>query len=393
MNFTREELYKQVWAEPVRTVAQRLGVSDVWLRKCCIEADIPLPERGYWAKQGAEQTVVRTKLPPRGLGHADTVQIGPQAYRYGASFNLEAELAKAPPALPAFDEPIEAVRERAMKLAGKLAYQRTLSSPHPLISKILAADDVRKRKQSSDRYGVSWTKPLFDSPFERRRLKVLSSLFVGLARVGGRPWIDDDEARKIGLVVGDARVAFSLDHPEAKPDRDGRCSTRDGFADVLSLTITSTGCVWSDTVEEALEAHLTDIAVEMLVAGEIQLRASLVAAHARALEQRHEMEQRLAERRAEADRQRREAAIKAEQSRQQLLLEMAADHQKARQVRNLVDQVVHSRSQDADQDGAALHWAAWARAIAERIDPVPRLSFSDDGLAKLAEASLPDPDQ
>ena len=43
---SREALYDLVWTEPVRTIAQRMGVSDAWLKKCCAKADIPVPDRG-----------------------------------------------------------------------------------------------------------------------------------------------------------------------------------------------------------------------------------------------------------------------------------------------------------------------------------------------------------
>ena len=45
---SREALYDLVWTEPVRTIALRMGVSDVWLKKCCSKADIPVPDRGYY---------------------------------------------------------------------------------------------------------------------------------------------------------------------------------------------------------------------------------------------------------------------------------------------------------------------------------------------------------
>jgi hypothetical protein len=47
---SREALYDLVWAEPVRSIAQRMGISDVWLKKCCAQAIVPVPDRGYWAK-------------------------------------------------------------------------------------------------------------------------------------------------------------------------------------------------------------------------------------------------------------------------------------------------------------------------------------------------------
>lgn len=48
---TRTTLYAAVWAEPIRTVAQRLGVSDIGLAKACRVAGAPVPPRGYWSQR------------------------------------------------------------------------------------------------------------------------------------------------------------------------------------------------------------------------------------------------------------------------------------------------------------------------------------------------------
>jgi len=47
---TRRELYDLVWSEPMTSAAARLGFSNVGIAKLCRHADIPVPERGYWAK-------------------------------------------------------------------------------------------------------------------------------------------------------------------------------------------------------------------------------------------------------------------------------------------------------------------------------------------------------
>ena len=60
---SREELYEKVWTQPVRTVAKRLGVSDVALAKDCRRLKIPLPGRGYWAKKATGKKVRRIALP------------------------------------------------------------------------------------------------------------------------------------------------------------------------------------------------------------------------------------------------------------------------------------------------------------------------------------------
>jgi hypothetical protein len=60
--FNREELYKRVWSEPMRTVARFYRVSDVYLGKVCKALRIPAPGRGYWAKKYAGLRV--RKQPP-----------------------------------------------------------------------------------------------------------------------------------------------------------------------------------------------------------------------------------------------------------------------------------------------------------------------------------------
>lgn len=47
---TRQQLYEQVWTEPVSKVAPRYGISNVALSKICRKYKVPIPPRGYWAK-------------------------------------------------------------------------------------------------------------------------------------------------------------------------------------------------------------------------------------------------------------------------------------------------------------------------------------------------------
>jgi hypothetical protein len=66
--YRRDELYEQVWTEPVRTVAKRYGVSDVALAKTCKRLGVPLPGRGFWARRNAGQDVGRAPLAPLAAG-------------------------------------------------------------------------------------------------------------------------------------------------------------------------------------------------------------------------------------------------------------------------------------------------------------------------------------
>jgi hypothetical protein len=60
---TREGLYVRVWSEPMTRIAEKFGISDVGLAKACRRANIPVPERGYWARVAAGQNVHWTPLP------------------------------------------------------------------------------------------------------------------------------------------------------------------------------------------------------------------------------------------------------------------------------------------------------------------------------------------
>jgi len=59
----RDTLYAEVWTEPVKIVTARYGISDVALAKTCRKLQIPLPGRGYWAKNRAGTASPRPPLP------------------------------------------------------------------------------------------------------------------------------------------------------------------------------------------------------------------------------------------------------------------------------------------------------------------------------------------
>lgn len=60
----REELFNKVWERPISEVSKEYGVSNVSLRKRCIKLDVPVPERGYWAKLKAGKPVSRPTVLP-----------------------------------------------------------------------------------------------------------------------------------------------------------------------------------------------------------------------------------------------------------------------------------------------------------------------------------------
>ena len=50
IRLTREELYKKVWAAPMRAVGQEFGLSASALANVCRKHNIPVPAVGHWTK-------------------------------------------------------------------------------------------------------------------------------------------------------------------------------------------------------------------------------------------------------------------------------------------------------------------------------------------------------
>ena len=61
--YNREKLYKEVWSQPVIRIAPSYGISGVALAKVCRKLQVPLPGRGYWAKQAHGHFVKCEPLP------------------------------------------------------------------------------------------------------------------------------------------------------------------------------------------------------------------------------------------------------------------------------------------------------------------------------------------
>ncbi|MDQ0220666.1 hypothetical protein ELQ35_05980 [Peribacillus cavernae] len=59
----REQLYNEIWTEPVKIVAKKYEISDVALRKHCSKFGIPLPPRDYWEKVKNGKSVYKPPLP------------------------------------------------------------------------------------------------------------------------------------------------------------------------------------------------------------------------------------------------------------------------------------------------------------------------------------------
>jgi 23S rRNA pseudoU1915 N3-methylase RlmH len=373
---SRKKLYDLVWSEPMRNLSVRFGISDVALKKTCARAGIPTPDRGYWAKKQAGKETFQAVLPMRPPGMDDEVSIasgGNGSYQY---WNKEETLGFVG-APPQFAEPIETIRARIAETVDHVAVPHKVRTWHPAIDRLLKEDEKRREKQLTDPYSMSWDKPLFDTPFERRRLRILNSLFLAVAKMNGKSSLHGREAREIRISFFQQHLCLTLDRPKRSNRHAQILNTTGESSDTrLCLSILSgfgsetVSALWQDEDAQKVEVHLTDVAVQAILTAEIQYRERALHQYHWRVQRKAELEEEERKRKLEAERAEKERKKRIEQARINRLLRDAAAFQQAGEIRKYVEVIRSAMARDSSSFMEELEqWSKWALAQADRIDP------------------------
>ncbi|WP_340671068.1 hypothetical protein [Bradyrhizobium ottawaense] len=369
--FARKELYDLVWSQPMRTVAASLGISDVALAKHCQKADIPVPNRGYWAKKQSGKPTVQIALPPRFPGASD--RIGQTKYNnyWDPDWAEKFKDITIPPA-PTFDEDLCSVEERCRKLVGDIRCRRKFEPAHPLVAKLLAHDEERRKEFTKWHYNSC--APKYDGGTARRRLLIINALFLAATRLGCRPSMNTSKYveepggnRDLWITIGQAHVGFTIEPIKSK---------KVGHSDRLCLSFgserlgTKTNRCWQDNNESQLENQLTEILVQMLLTAETSYRDRLVQRREWIINRRSEAEAELKRQLDEAERKARELQERLERERIRRLLSQAKALDRANQIRTYVESARLRFAEVPMTQAEFEKWASWAQREADRIDPL-----------------------
>jgi len=384
--FTRQELYDLVWEEPRTHLAKRIGLSDVAIAKACRKAGIPMPSTGHWAKKAAGKRVSKVPLPPRDPGVDDEIKLGGHRYDYGRHWT-DAEVCEMAPQPPVFEESLDEVRQRVKGRLGKVAQPRSLKEPHRAIARLLEEDEVRREKANSSSFSFSWDEPKFDSPTEKRRLRILSGIFVAAGKCGARGVINSKDAREVGVTVGDQFVRLNLETLDSgKKAKAQMGCARERFRLAVGHSWHRHGpepLVWEDSSERDLESMLPEIVLELILMGERQYRGHTEYQYQNLVDRKAELEEKERQRIEAEARLERERVERLKQARIQRLLDEAAAHRQACDIREYVDRVLTSlpMSLSGYRENAEA-WAEWAREQADALDPITtgRLDMSEPEL-------------
>ena len=376
---SRNELYELVWSQPISALSKRFEISDVALAKACARAHIPVPPRGWWARKTAgKPTPPQAPLNPRLPGQDNEVIIGGGAYAHFRQSLLPAEISAMPiPPEPVYEEDPEAVRSRVRRAVGKVVASGSLKQPPRAIADLLAKDEDRRRKAQAT--GYHWDRPKYDSPIERRRLRLLSALFSTLVRCECRVEGQVNDGQVFSVTVGHQYVSFEATfmeprtRPSDPPVKAGhiRLAVGAGFRSSASPR------AWEDG-KVPLEDQLSEIAVEVIVRGEMQDRESVVRKREWLIERKAELQEKARQQQQEFERRARELKAELERARADRLLGEASALARAQEIRRYVE-AVRMANANLETPVSAVEieaWSTWALREADRIDPVASLAFA-----------------
>jgi len=370
-SLTRKEFYDLLWSQPQTELAKQFDVSDSAIGKAARKAGIPRPGPGYWQKLRHGKKVLRVPLPQRLPGSSDWIHFGSKWHQEPVTIDDDET-----PIEPSFEESMEEVRARVIKMVGKVSYPTFTKATHSIPKKLLEQDAERLKEAEKSRY--VWPEPKFVSLIEKRRLRIYNALFLKMQGLGCLPYMATGKYEnylEASFNVGHQNIRVKLETIESVSR--GRQQTKK--KPFLKFTIQSGGhngreeMVWQDD-ETKLETNLQAIVIELVMAGEQQYRNLLQRRYEWSVQEREQRIEEERQRKIEEEKLTREQKEKEESEHIEHLLNQAESIRKAEIIREYVERIL-SRSGEIDVPLSELEeWSVWAIKQADRIDPIKSFS-------------------
>lgn len=295
VSYAREDLFRQVWAEPVTHVARRIGISDVALAKVCRGMGIPLPGRGYWARKAAGRAPAPPQLKPPKPGT-------PAAY---VRHQFEGD-----PAAAVGDE-IRAEVARQVAAEPTRPVPEVLEDPHPLVARARSILQRAERRLGEVLYNHSCLDISAQGEALDRACRIMDTLLRELEARGHSVEVtapkeegQKREPSRTLVLVGDSSVQIGIDEavdriqmplPEPRKPRGpydyvprprreyehrptGRLRLR-----IKNVSLRGAPEVWGDRRGRMVESHVGEFLASVLLAAERQ-RLDRIEADERRLE-------------------------------------------------------------------------------------------------------------
>jgi len=360
VKFTRAELYDKIWSTPAIKLAEEFGISGRGLGKICARFNIPVPPRGYWARLAVGKPILKTPLPPSKPNSRDEIRIEPSPTD----------------TVEKISEAVRAEVETVLEKRGLIRVPESLSSPHPIVAGWL--EQKRERRLRDQLSGSHHIEARIDST-DRRRLRILSTLFKEVEKIGHFVKTDRENPRQAYFEIDEQRLDFKLSERHKQVEvpltpEERRWDTRTTRTDleatgVLAFEITTWISEpiqkrWRDGKRHTLEEQLADVIAGLIKAAAVEKEWK---------RQRKEEALRRAE--LEAQRAEQERLRRIDAARWRHLNELQEAAQRASLIREFIDRLeqrMHSENGRQMPAAELQDWFIWARGKADAGDPLLR---------------------
>jgi hypothetical protein len=360
----RSELYEQVWTLPMRTLGQKYGLSDVGLAKICKKHDIPRPPYGYWAKREALRKSRQIPLPLKKTD--EVIKINPNPFRDSDPGKTETALEEG--GLKDPEKPILVAED--------------LRKPHPLVKR--SAEILQSIQPDNKGIITPQREHCLDIQVSkkslRRALLIMDTLIKALEERGCQVLLSggETEVRILDTILGisiSEQLVREKQEPK-DPDFDGdypfghsRYEEKSSPSGYLCLAIKAgfylDGYVrqsWSDGKKQRIEDNLNGF-IKSLARTAVQKKENIKK------QQQEERERVERQKRWEIERRRAEE----EKKKFEKLMSDVDDWHKSRRIREYiakVEEMAASGKYTFNFEGGLDNWLKWAKAQADRVDPL-----------------------
>ena len=356
IELTRQQLYDEVWSEPMIKVAARYGISDVGLKKVCKRNSIPVPSRGYWRKIETGNKVKRLPLPKvvnerpvRFQSHDTWAANQPDTEVVARQKMMEAQPDYAitvKPTLRGSHSRVQELREK-FEVAREDDYGRVTLDCLPFTVKV---------GPKSARRVLLILDALFNA-FEQRafEIKYFPNHYYGKTRL-----VVQEESFVFKITEGVTRESSAESSRKPPPQfyQPKYIFNPNGLLTLEIATWSGEGFrkKWRDKKDTPLEAQLNDFMIGLVKLADYQ--------HAQTLIKQEEERKRQLElkRKQDIERERK----REEMSRERLVREANA-WEKAARVRSFIA-AVEARARQEGRDLSV--WLSWAATYANELDPL-----------------------
>lgn len=370
--YTREDLFRQVWDEPVTHVAKRIGISDVALAKACRRMGIPLPGRGYWARKAAGYAPSPPHLKPPKAGmpasyvrhrfEGDSTTAAGDEIRAEVARQAMAEPTRPVPEVLEDPHPLVArafaILQRAERRLGDVLYKHRcldISAQGPALDRACRIMDTVLRELEARGHSIEVTAPTAEGQ-QREPSRTLVAIGDSSVQIG-----IDEAVDKIPLPLPEPRKPRGPFDYVPRPKREyeyrptGRLRLR-----IKNVSLRGAPEMWGDRRGVLVESHLGEFVASVMVAAERQ-RLDRIEAE----------ERRQAELRAARRREAIEIHNDADEVLEKDLEGRMKDWKRARHIEAFASAVrerVKSAGRTIEAESTVGKWLKWTGVVVEYYD-------------------------